>query len=77
MVDVVLLGMELVVISLMVSVGLFKLVFRSVDVWGAVVVIVCDGGCVVVVAGWRWAVQVGIVGIVGGSGFVDLDGVAD
>ena len=32
MVDVVLLGMELVVISLMVSVGLFKLEFRSVDV---------------------------------------------
>ena len=32
MVDVVLFGMELVVVSLMVSVGLFKLEFRSVDV---------------------------------------------
>ena len=32
MVDVVLLGMELVVVSLMVSVGLFELEFRSVDV---------------------------------------------
>ena len=32
MVDVVLLGMELVVVSLMVSVGLFKLKFRLVDV---------------------------------------------
>ena len=32
MVDGVLLGMELVVMSLMVSVGLFKLEFRSVDV---------------------------------------------
>ena len=40
-------------------------------------VIVCDGGRVVVVGGWQWAVQVGIVGIVGGSGFADLDGVAD
>ena len=32
MVDVVLFGIELVVISLMVSVGLFMLEFRSVDV---------------------------------------------
>ena len=38
---------------------------------------VCDGGRVVIVGCWRWAVQVGIVGIVGGSGFADLDGVAD
>ena len=76
MVDVVLLMMGLMVISLMVSVGLFRLEFRSVDVgwqWWLSCVMV-DVLLLSVVGD---AFQVGIVGIVGGSGFADVDGVAD
>ena len=63
-------------VALMVSVGLFRLEFRSVDVgwqWWL--------SCVMVDVLLLWVVSdglfIGIVGIVGGSGFADLSGVAD
>ena len=72
MVDVVLFSLALVVISLLVSVGLCRSECRSVDVrwrwWLSCVLLalVVDGGL------FRLA-----LGVVGGVGFAELDGVVD